>query len=64
MARPKQYGDPISVPFPFAVKDKIVDLADTYEVAQVDIIRAAVTPEFLHRWEAAQATYENTRANQ
>jgi len=42
MARARKYDDPISIPFEFAVKDRIVDLAERYHVAQADVVRMAV----------------------
>ncbi len=39
MARQRQYADPISIPFRWDVKDRIVQLADEFDVAQADVVR-------------------------
>lgn len=43
MARQRQYGDPISIPFTFETKERIERLAEQYDLAQADIVRDALT---------------------
>ncbi len=39
MARQRKYADPISIPFEWDTKDRIVALADEFDVAQADVVR-------------------------
>lgn len=42
MARERQYDDPISIPFTFPIKARIVALAEYPGVAQADVVRMCV----------------------
>jgi len=53
MARQRQYDDPISIPFTFEVKDRIVQLAEDHNVAQADVVRMCATTEQLDKIEKA-----------